>query len=137
MSHCDVVGVGCNRRERGVLQLVRCAGLMALLFSAGIPAREGGVPQDARIVRGEHIAQSICSACHVVSSQQEFPPLLIKPAPPFAEIANRPGTTIAGLQHFITHTHWDVHKLPMSMPDLMLTHDEADTVTRYIMSLRR
>ena len=96
-----------------------------------------GVPAAPELARGEHIARLICSACHVVATDQEFPPLLKDATPAFAEIANRPGVTAESLQRFITTTHWDVDKLPMSMPNPMLTQSQARAVSRYILSLRK
>jgi cytochrome c551/c552 len=96
-----------------------------------------GVPTTPEVARGEHIARLVCSACHVVATDQEFPPLLKQATPSFAEIANRPGVTGESLQRFITTTHWDVDKLPMSMPNPMLSKSETQAVSRYILSLRR
>ncbi len=96
-----------------------------------------GVPTTPELARGEHVARLVCSACHVVATDQEFPPLLKQAAPAFAEIANRPGVTAQSLQRFINTTHWDVDKLPMSMPNPMLSRSESQAVTRYILSLRR
>jgi mono/diheme cytochrome c family protein len=95
------------------------------------------VPKTPQVARGEHIARLVCSACHVVAIDQEFPPLLKQPTPAFAEIADRPGVTAESLQRFITTTHWDVDKLPMSMPNPMLTRSEAQAVSLYILSLRK
>jgi len=96
-----------------------------------------GVPKTPDVARGEHIARLVCSACHVVAVDQEFPPLLNQATPAFADIANRPGVTAESLQRFITTTHWDVDKLPMSMPNPMLDKSEVQAVTRYILSLRK
>jgi len=79
----------------------------------------------------------VCSACHEVARDQEYPPILAKPAPSFSEIAHRPGTSVESLQRFIVSTHWDVNALPMTMPNPMLSRDEARSVARYIVSLRR
>src|SRR5512146_1258466 len=49
--------------------------------------------RDPPLERGEHVARLVCSACHVVAENQEFPPLLNPPAPSFMEIADRPGTS--------------------------------------------
>lgn len=95
-----------------------------------------GIPATPELARGEHIARVVCSACHVVAIDQEFPPLLKEATPAFAEIANRPGVTAESLQRFITMTHWDVDKLPMSMPNPTLTQAQARAVSRYILSLR-
>ena len=102
---------------------------------SSIPAW-GAVPHDPVVARGEQLARVVCSACHVVAKDQEIPPLLAKPAPPFLSIANRPGTTADSIAHFVSSTHWDFETLPMKMPDLMLTKSEATAVSRYIMSLR-
>ena len=93
--------------------------------------------RQASVVRGEHLARLICSACHVVASDQEFPPLLREPAPPFSDIANRADVGEKNLRHFITTTHWDEQTLPMTMPDPMLTEEETVAIVRYILTLRR
>jgi len=114
----------------------------ALLIGAGCAAalalRAGAdrLPVNADAARGEHIARLVCSACHVVAVNQEYPPLLVKPAPSFAEIANRPGVSAGSLQHFILNTHWDTDTLPMTMPSPMLSKDEALAVAHYILTLR-
>ncbi len=86
--------------------------------------------------RGEHISRRVCSACHVVASDQEFPPILEPPAPRFDEIANRPGMTAKTIRHFVMTTHWDMNTIPMKMPDLMLLPEDASAVSVYIMSLK-
>lgn len=95
-----------------------------------------GAPTTPEAARGEHIARLVCSACHVVAVDQEYPPLLKQVTPSFAEIANRPGVSVESLRRFITATHWDVDKLPMSMPNPMLTTEQANAVSRYIFRLR-
>jgi len=109
--------------------------LAALLGFAALPAG-GGTPHDPTLARGEHIARLVCSACHVVAKDQEFAPLLVKPAPSFYEIANRPETSAQSLEHFIKSTHWDLNTIPMTMPNPMLERDETSAVARYIVSLR-
>ena len=116
------------------------AALALLLMAGGAlairPASAGGVAATPEAAHGEHIARLICSACHVVAVNQEYPPLLRQATPSFVDIANRPGVSVASLRHFITTTHWDESKLPMSMPNPMLTDAEARDVARYIVSLR-
>jgi mono/diheme cytochrome c family protein len=92
--------------------------------------------QDAELARGEHIARFVCAGCHVVARNQEFAPLLSKPAPSFFDIANRPGTTVEGVAQFITHTHWDPDKIEMTMPALMPSPEQSHAVARYLLSLR-
>ncbi len=110
------------------------AGCLALLFGALAQAAEP--TRDPQLVRGEKVAQEVCSACHLVARDQEFPPILNPPASSFIDIANRPGTSAASLQRFILNTHWDVGSVPMKMPDPMLMKDQAHAVARYILSLK-
>jgi mono/diheme cytochrome c family protein len=109
----------------------------ALAVLAALPANAQKMHWDPVVARGDHIARSACSACHVVAADQEFPPLLVSPAPSFAEVANRPGTSAHSLERFITSTHWDLDKLPMTMPSPMLSKEETAAVARYILSLRK
>jgi mono/diheme cytochrome c family protein len=91
----------------------------------------------SELERGEHIARLVCSACHVVASDQEFPPLLRPPAPSFDEIANRPATDAQAVGKFVATTHWDMKTLPMQMPNPMLSKKQTAAVARYLVSLRR
>jgi mono/diheme cytochrome c family protein len=86
--------------------------------------------------RGEEVARSLCSVCHQVAADQEYPPLLEQPTPSFTEIANRPGTSVRSLQQFITMTHWNEETIPMKMPNPMLTPEDTAAVAHYILSLR-
>lgn len=120
------------------LRIAALALAAALLCALCTPrSSAAGVPTTPELARGEHIARLVCSACHVVATDQEFPPLLRQATPAFAEIANRPGVTAESLQRFVTTTHWDVDRLPMSMPNPMLSRAEAQAVSRYILSLRQ
>jgi mono/diheme cytochrome c family protein len=108
--------------------------LGASALSAGaLPADKGS---GAQIERGHQIALKICTACHVVAPDQEFSPLLRPPAPPFAEIANRPDSTRASLRHFVVTTHWDEKTLPLTMPNPELMDPQIADVVAYILSLR-
>ena len=120
-------------RLRAAALVLAGAALCALCASSLFAA---GVPTTPEVARGEHVARLVCSACHVVAADQDYPPLLNQATPTFAEIANRPGVTVESLRRFITTTHWDVDKLPMSMPNQMLSPAEAQAVSRYILSLR-
>ena len=94
------------------------------------------VTHSAELARGQHVAELICATCHIVARNQEFPPLLSQVTPSFMEIANRPGVSAATLEHFITTTHWDPDKLPMTMPNPMLMPEQTRAVARYILSLK-
>lgn len=98
---------------------------------------QGGTVARGTLARGEHIARAVCSACHVVAPDQEFPPLLAPPPPSFAEIAGRPGTTAANVRQFVLRTHWDTKSMPMKMPDLSMRREDAAAVASYLVSLRK
>lgn len=106
-------------------------------FASLLQLASAAVSSTAELARGEHVARLVCSACHVVASDQEYAPILTKPAPSFLDIANRPGVSAQSLQHFVTTTHWDVDKLPMTMPNPMLSKNDAQAVSSYIVSLRK
>jgi len=118
---------------RAALLALAAAGLCALCTPRVSAA---GVPRTPQVARGEHIARVACAGCHMVTVDQEYPPILNQQPPTFADIANRPGVNAGYLQRFIVTTHWDVDKLPMSMPNPQLNKAEADAVSRYILSLR-
>jgi len=112
--------------------------LFALLFALyGCARAHAQSPNRLAAARGGHVARLVCSACHVVATDQEFRPLLEPPAPKFADIANRPGITAKSIRHFVLTTHWDQRTLPMTMPDLMMLPEDASDVAAYIMSLKK
>jgi len=109
---------------------------LALALALLAAGSSWAAPPQGSLTRGEQLAREICSACHVVAKNQEYPPLLVEPAPAFADIARRPNTTLKSLRHFIRSTHWDMQRIPMSMPNPMLTDDETSAVAQYILSLK-
>ena len=111
-----------------LLMVYSFASLIAVAGTASSPTPE--------VARGEHVARLVCSACHVVARDQEYPPILTETTPSFLEIAKRPGVSAQSLQHFITNTHWDGDKIPMAMPNPMLNKNDVRAVSRYILSLR-
>ena len=84
---------------------------------------------------GHRLALKICAACHVVAPDQQYPPLLIHPAPDFQTIAVRPGISTVSLQQFILTTHAGITN-PDNMPNPQLTEDQAADIASYIASLR-
>jgi mono/diheme cytochrome c family protein len=84
--------------------------------------------QDAGDVgQGRQIAQTICSACHVVAKGQ-----LVSPnseAPPFPVLATTPGMTTIALTAALLTSH-------RRMPNLILQPDERRDVIAYILSLK-
>lgn len=109
---------------------------LALLGVLWLQAATAAPAQPALVQRGQHIAELICGACHLVIRDQEFPPFLKARTPSFYEIAARPDINARALRHFISTTHWDEKTIPMTMPDQQLTPEELSAVVAYILSLR-
>jgi mono/diheme cytochrome c family protein len=101
------------------------------------PSTLAATARGSEIARGEHLARTLCSACHVIAANQQFPPILIQKTPSFSEIANRPDTSVQSLERFISHTRWDEQSIPMTMPDQMLDSPDIKAVAHYILSLRK
>jgi len=93
-------------------------------------------PQGSAVTRGGDLARLVCSDCHVVASDQDFPPVLQPPAPSFLDIANRPGTTATSLRQFILTTHWSMKSARVTMPNPKMRPEDAAVLAAYIMSLR-
>jgi mono/diheme cytochrome c family protein len=125
-----------NRFRRGHLALATSLLLGCVPVASGWAAEPAGHARPDLLRRGEHLAQLLCGACHVVANDQEFPPFLKQPAPSFFEIAARPTTNAHSLRRFLMSTHWDEKSIPMTMPDPLLTPEEAEALTDYILSLR-
>ena len=121
------------------MRLTLLAGMTAVSFASFIPGTSWEAPnlvQSDAVESGHKLALYLCSTCHDVDPNQEFPPALINPAPSFASIANNANSTRASLRKFLNTTHGDVAKLPIQMPDVMLTESQKDAAVAYIMSLR-
>jgi len=106
-------------------------GLSSTIIHAQTPG------SDPPVVRGRQLARIECSQCHVVSPDQEYPPSLEVSAPSFEAIADRRTTSEKSLRHFISTTHWDGQKIPMTMPAPELTKQETAAIVAYILSLRK
>ncbi len=78
-------------------------------------------------VAGARLVKARCSACHAGDPDVSEP---LMPAETFAEIANRRGTTAYRILAFLRTSH-------ATMPNYILTSDEIDDISAYIMSLRR
>jgi mono/diheme cytochrome c family protein len=93
-----------------------------------------GGAQAADVSAGRSVALNVCSACHQVAPDQEFPPFMDPPATPFRTIAQRPDFSARWLSAYIASRH------PMSppgeMPNPMLTSEQVGEVAGYILSLR-
>jgi len=107
---------------------------LAHFLAAEAGAQESAAGADAH--EGERLALKICTACHLVSPEQPYQPVLRPPASSFAAIANRPATSAQSLRTFLLTTHATL-KTPSSMPNPQLTDDQATAVVSYILSLKK
>lgn len=112
--------------------------LIAALFVSLIAASAHAVTAKKPADRGDadagrDLALEACTGCHVVSDNQPFAPLL-KGAPGFREIANRPNVTAASLRRTIAALPQVPRRGRMANP--LLTGDELADVAAYIMTLR-
>ncbi len=78
-------------------------------------------------VVGRQLAERWCASCHLVSSRPAGP--VGDGAEPFQSIADRPTTSALSLRVFLQKPHGQ-------MPDLQITHQEANDLIAYILSLR-
>lgn len=81
----------------------------------------------ADVNNGRRIAFRWCQSCHVVASTQRQ---ANDEAPPFAEIAQRPGFDPARVATFLLDPH-------PKMPNMSLTRDETADLAAYIGSLAK
>jgi mono/diheme cytochrome c family protein len=118
----------------------RNANIFAVVASSTIMSHAAVASEatdEAKLKAGHDLALLVCSACHVVGPDQSYPPSLTNPAPAFADIANRPGTTAVSLQKFLSAMHGNLRSIPRQMPDPMLMDNQKAEVVTYIMSLRQ
>lgn len=78
--------------------------------------------------RGLYVASQICAECHAIYRDRTESPHPL--APTFREIAATPGLSRAALLVALRTSH-------VTMPNLMLTENDARAVATYILSLRR
>lgn len=117
--------------NRFALAAVLCAFTGTL--GTSVQAEEPSASDDIRA--GRALSLSVCTACHVVSSDQEMAPILRPPAPSFHSIANRKGVTAESLRRFLSETHRSLGK-PGGMPNPQLTEDQVRQAVAFLMSLR-
>lgn len=109
--------------------------LAPALFAAAIGAAHAQPTQADPVAAGRDIALKICANCHVVAGSQESPPLLKPPAPSFAEIAAKPGTSEASLRDFLRQPHGEARR-SSRMPAFTLGDFQIAPLVAYIESLR-
>ena len=95
----------------------------AILFGAALlTASFAGTARAADPEQGEILARRWCAACHVVAAGQTRGNTQ---APPFSEIAGRPGFNAAQLALYLLLPH-------PRMPDMNMSRAEAADLAAYI-----
>jgi mono/diheme cytochrome c family protein len=102
---------------------------LALVATAGPLAAAPPVAaaQLGSVETGRQYVQDVCSSCHAIKPGAEVSP--VPEAPTFEQVANTPGMNERALMVFFRTPH-------ASMPNLVITGDDADNVVAYIMSLK-
>jgi mono/diheme cytochrome c family protein len=80
----------------------------------------------ADVNNGKRLAERWCVSCHVIGKGQQA---ATTQAPPFSEVANRPGFDNARLAFFLLDPH-------PKMPDLGLSRAAAEDLAAYIATQR-
>ncbi|AWM04673.1 c-type cytochrome [Bradyrhizobium amphicarpaeae] len=96
--------------------------LLSVIHSAAGAPRSG--PRAA--AEGHRLAEAWCESCHAVDPHM---PGFFDEAPSFQAIADRNGTTALSLKVFWRTSH-------RSMPNLVISPQQADALSAYILSLR-
>ena len=98
-----------------------CTGVVGPGDRAGDPATTA-----ADAANGERLARRWCVSCHVVAPNQ---PMVTTEAPPFSEIARRPGFASGSVAFFLLDPH-------PKMPDMGLSRRAAEDLAAYIAAQR-
>ncbi|HEY8032371.1 MAG TPA: c-type cytochrome [Methylocella sp.] len=101
--------------------------LTAFLSLVGFVTTAGAQSTDPTI--GRHLAETICSTCHQIDASSPTPSPNSS-APSFVDVSRMPSTTELSIKVFLRSPH-------PSMPDIILSPDEIDSVAAYILSLAR
>jgi mono/diheme cytochrome c family protein len=97
----------------------------SLLGSIGFLVSASAQSADPSI--GRHLAETVCSACHQISAASPNP----SPnpaAPSFVDISRMPSMSELAIKVFLRTSH-------PTMPNFILSPEEIDSVTAYILSL--
>jgi mono/diheme cytochrome c family protein len=87
----------------------------------------GTTPDSDGVSAGHRLAEAWCTTCHATDSNAGG---TSNTAPDFVAIANQPATTALSLKVFLQTSH-------RSMPNLVLTPEQADDLASYILSMKR
>jgi len=96
------------------------------MLAIGFAPMADAQPAPATVTSGKALSEQYCVSCHVIvpSSQGSW-----TDAPSFQAIANKPGTTAAGISALVQKPH-------MNMLNTRRPKVEADAIAGYIVSLR-
>jgi mono/diheme cytochrome c family protein len=109
---------------------------LVVFWIAVCPAWAQGGDTAADVSKGHHLAVTVCAICHVAAADQETPPIMHPPAPPFESIAQRKDISADTLQKFLTTTHRELGtQKGMPYPDL--ADFQVKQVVAYLLSLRK
>lgn len=100
---------------------------LSVLFLFSLVHTAAGAPRSRGAAEGHRLAQAWCQTCHAVEPGLSG---LFDTAPSFQSIADRNGTTALSLKVFWRTSH-------QSMPNLVILPEQADALSRYILSLKR
>jgi mono/diheme cytochrome c family protein len=114
-------------RSVKLLALPLAFGLAAVAMAAA-PHRPVAAKARA-IARGHAFAEAHCTACHAITANGSSPN---PEAPPWDDIANRPGVTAGTLAEFLA----DAHNYPAAM-DFTVERRAIGDLAAYMLTLRR
>jgi mono/diheme cytochrome c family protein len=109
--------------------------MLVAVLGVVIATMPAAAQQPNDVADGRELALQVCTFCHVVTTNQQFPPILQPPAPTFRSIAGRQNTTAASLSTFLHLPHKDL-PMPAEMPNLQLSDEQIGKLVSYILSLR-
>ena len=98
---------------------------IALIGSPGFLMSTGAQPPDP----GRQLAETVCSACHQIDTHSQGPGPN-PDAPNFVDISRMPSMNELAIKVFLGFPH-------PSMPNMILSPEEIDSVTAYIGSLNK
>jgi cytochrome c len=102
----------------------------AALFFIRMHYADGDTLPSGGASDGHRLAEAWCKDCHAIEATTAGTTGAANAAPPFTAIANQPSTTELSLKVFLRSSH-------RSMPNLVITPDQADDLVNYILSLKR
>ena len=106
-------------------QIATTTAAMAFVLAGVLHGRADNVGD---IRQGQALAEKQCLTCHALKSTKAPD---AAEAPPFEAIANMDSATILSIRVWLRTAHRN-----KTMPSIMLSEDEVDSLASYILSLR-